>query len=68
MFQKGVHIQSGRFFFPSKLVIYVTKMLTEDEVLLHLEMRFQLGVLRHLDIRVKEIQTYKHFLTVHFTL
>ena len=31
-------------------------MLTEDEVLLHLEMRFQLGVLQYLDIKVKENQ------------
>ena len=36
-------------------------MLTEDEVLLQLGMCFQLGVLRYLDIKVKEIKTYKHF-------
>ena len=36
-------------------------MLTENEVVLQLEMRFQLSVLRYLDIKVKEIKTYKHF-------
>ena len=37
------------------------KILTEDEVLLHSGMRFHSGVLRYLDIKVKEIKTYKHF-------
>ena len=36
-------------------------MLTEDKVLPHLGMRFQLGILRYLDIKEKEVQTYKHF-------
>ena len=35
-------------------------MLTENEVLLQLGMRFQLGVLRYSDIKVKEINTHKH--------
>ena len=41
-------------------------MLTEDEVLLHLGMRFQLGVLRYLDIKVKGNQNMQAFLAVHF--
>ena len=48
--KKGVHIQCSfvtRNFF--------MKMLTEDEV------RLQSGVSRYLDIKVKEIKTYKHF-------
>ena len=36
-------------------------MLTEDVMLLQLGMRFQLGVLRYLDIKVKEIKNDKHF-------
>ena len=38
------------------------KMLTEDEMHLQVGMRLQLDVLRYLDIKVKEIKTYKHFL------
>ena len=41
-------------------------MLTEDEVLPHLGMRFQLGVLRYSDTKVKKNQTMQVFLTVHF--
>ena len=38
------------------------KMLTEDEeVRLQVGMLLQLGVLRYLDIKVKEINTFKHF-------
>ena len=48
--------------FPSFITRNIfTTMLTEDEVLLHLGMRFQLGVLQYLDMKVKEIKTYKHF-------
>ena len=36
-------------------------MLTEDEVLLQLGMCFQLGILRYLDIKVKEIKTTSIF-------
>ena len=42
-------------------------MLIEDEVLFHLEMHFPSGVLLYLDIKVKEVKTYKHFfITLHF--
>ena len=43
-------------------------MLTEDEVLLQLGMRFQSGLLLYLDIKVKEMKIYRHFLTVPFRL
>ena len=36
-------------------------MLTENEMLLQLGMRFQSGVLWYSDIKVKEIKTYKQF-------
>ena len=36
-------------------------MLTENEVLLQLGMRFQLGGLWYLDIKVKEIKIHQHF-------
>ena len=44
------------------------KMLTEDEVRLQSGMRLQLGVLRYSDVKVKEIKTCKHCLTVHLRL
>ena len=56
------------------------KMLAEDEVCLQVGMHFQVrmhfqvgmplqfGVFRYLDIKVKEITTYRHFLTVHLRL
>ena len=37
-------------------------MLTENEVRLQVGMCFQLGILWYLDVKVKEIKTYKRFL------